>query len=599
MTQQEVIKAFIKSLDDTDLSGRAALDDAIRACSNFGSYQALVDQFKADVQASGGNWQRFLIEKCGIIINNEDGGAITGSDAGGSEVRTTFDILPVEGDAVYPEGSEFTVNGLTIYGIPDRSTLTEQEQLVVQGLYSWWIRESLELIEETYGLTLDEDGVTNHRMKLDLFYDPNITGLAAVDPEVTDDGMTSEVATLLINMAMFEDITADNAHGYISRLNDSLDRTLAHELTHALMAVNFNYFDDLPHWFQEGTAELIVGVDQVRTAEFSQFLVDNTDQLFDMLETNVIGSNYPYVVYTGGVIFLRYLAKQAGDQTFDYDTYRENVTVDGGSAINYFSEVSVSGGANADTIFNTGYNATVNAGAGDDSILNYYEAIINGDAGVDTIRNYGDNATVNGGAGDDIIVNGGVSDANEGSGALLNGDEGDDKLFNVSSNVTINGGDGNDTIYNYGSDVLMLGDDGNDQINSEGANSTANGGAGDDTIVQSASLGAVFGDAGNDYISVTKIDNTIDGGAGNDTIINHSNYNTIDGGADNDSIINRGDYAHLYGGDGDDSIENRAEAITIVGGDGNDLIRDLGQKVSISAGAGNDTIIHEGFVATI
>lgn len=34
-TQQEVIKAFMKSLDTTTLSGEAALDEAIRACSNF------------------------------------------------------------------------------------------------------------------------------------------------------------------------------------------------------------------------------------------------------------------------------------------------------------------------------------------------------------------------------------------------------------------------------------------------------------------------------------------------------------------------------------------------------------------------------------
>ena len=580
LTQQEVIKAFIKSLDETEFSGRAALDEAVRACSNFESYQTLVDRFKADVEASGDNYQRFLIEKCGIILNNEDAGAITGSDAGGSEVKTNLGILPAEGEAVYPEGSEFTVNGLTIYGVPDRSTLTEQEQLVVQGLYSWWIKDSLNLIEETYGLTLDGD-ITNRRLKLNLYSNSGSTVMAYVSLDGEMIGAKNEVMSLNVNMATFKDITEDNVHGYVAAQQDSLDRTLAHELTHALMAVNIDYSIDLPHWLQEGAAELIVGIDEARFMEFGNTLTTRRDQLFDMLNINAIGSDYPYTSYTGGVIFLRYLAKQAGDQTFDYDTFRENVTVDNGVALNYFDNVSMSGSSDADTI------------------ENYVIALVNGGAGNDTLRNVGDNATVNGGTGNDVILNGNFFNSDEGRGVTINGDEGDDQLFNVTNNVTMNGGEGNDTITNSGSDVLMLGDDGNDQIDSEGANTTVNGGAGDDTIVQSASLGAVFGDAGNDYISVTKIDNTINGGEGNDTIINSGDYNQLYGGAGNDSIINRGDYNQLDGGEGDDSIENRAEAITIVGGDGNDLIRDLGQKVSIESGAGNDTIIHEGFVATI
>lgn len=38
MTQQEVIKAFNESLNNTQLSGRAALDEAVKASSNFTSY---------------------------------------------------------------------------------------------------------------------------------------------------------------------------------------------------------------------------------------------------------------------------------------------------------------------------------------------------------------------------------------------------------------------------------------------------------------------------------------------------------------------------------------------------------------------------------
>ena len=41
MTQQEIIKAFMKSLDETKLSGEAALNEAIRACSPFSNFAEL------------------------------------------------------------------------------------------------------------------------------------------------------------------------------------------------------------------------------------------------------------------------------------------------------------------------------------------------------------------------------------------------------------------------------------------------------------------------------------------------------------------------------------------------------------------------------
>ena len=45
MTQQEVIKAFNHSLDTTTVSGRAALDEAVKASSDFTSYQEVVNKF--------------------------------------------------------------------------------------------------------------------------------------------------------------------------------------------------------------------------------------------------------------------------------------------------------------------------------------------------------------------------------------------------------------------------------------------------------------------------------------------------------------------------------------------------------------------------
>ena len=90
-TQKDIIQSFMKSLDDTAESGTAALDEAVRACSDFESAQAVVDKMVKDCQ-SAGSATEFLEEKCGIILNNADTGAITGSDMGGSDAKTAESI---------------------------------------------------------------------------------------------------------------------------------------------------------------------------------------------------------------------------------------------------------------------------------------------------------------------------------------------------------------------------------------------------------------------------------------------------------------------------------------------------------------------------
>ena len=102
MTQQEVIKTFMQSLDKTEHSGCAALDEAIQASSDFKNFEDFKRKFFDDLKAAK-NWQTFLIEKCGIILDNKDTGAISGSDAGGSKTKTTTDIIPSKGEAKYPE----------------------------------------------------------------------------------------------------------------------------------------------------------------------------------------------------------------------------------------------------------------------------------------------------------------------------------------------------------------------------------------------------------------------------------------------------------------------------------------------------------------
>ena len=51
-SQQDVIKQFMASLDKTTLEGTAALDEAIKACSNFNGIQDAIDHMVEDCKNS-------------------------------------------------------------------------------------------------------------------------------------------------------------------------------------------------------------------------------------------------------------------------------------------------------------------------------------------------------------------------------------------------------------------------------------------------------------------------------------------------------------------------------------------------------------------
>jgi hypothetical protein len=138
MTQQEVIKKFMSSLDNTKKKGEAALDEAIKACSNFKSFQDLKNSMIKDCKnAKSAN--DFLKTYCGIDYSTEDNGAITGSDAGGSTSKTDASIISESGSLKTCTKSSFKVKGLTVK-LGDKKTysaLNAAEKFIWNGLYTW------------------------------------------------------------------------------------------------------------------------------------------------------------------------------------------------------------------------------------------------------------------------------------------------------------------------------------------------------------------------------------------------------------------------------------------------------------------------------
>ena len=173
-TQQDAIKEFMASLDKTSLTGNAAVDEAVRKASKnkFSSAQDVIDHMLSDRRKSG-NGDSFKKDYCGIIIGNEDTGAITGSDAGGSATKTAESVV-LESAALDTtfDDDEFTVKGLTIKIGNGLSfyNLTSYNQKIYQALRSWWIPAATNLIAESFGYKFTDSDVTVNTMEL-LFID--------------------------------------------------------------------------------------------------------------------------------------------------------------------------------------------------------------------------------------------------------------------------------------------------------------------------------------------------------------------------------------------------------------------------------------------
>lgn len=317
---QDVIKKFMSALDQTTARGAAAVDDAIKACSTFNGTTDLINQLVSDAQRSK-DARTFLADKCGIDLYNDDTGAITGWDAGGNVIKTATSIVDERTAEENFIGNSFVVEGLTVKLNADFNSLPAAQQKIVRGLKSWWVAEPLRLIEESYGeiYSFKNRSATVRELDVEFLSRPNNSNLALIKNSSLN-GRTVKL-TLQINMAYYDQIT--DVDGRSARRGTSyLDRVLAHEFTHAVMAANILNFGDLPAYVKEGTAELTHGIDDERQIDLVKMVEQPTvlrgalSAATSTAEVSFSGLNAPS--YAAGYIFFRYLAKQAANFMLNY-----------------------------------------------------------------------------------------------------------------------------------------------------------------------------------------------------------------------------------------------------------------------------------------
>ena len=503
-TQKEIIKSFMKSLDTSTESGINALDNAVKACSNFNSVQDVIDELISDCQ-SAESAESFLLKKCGIIIGNYDTGAITGSDSGGKTAKTAESIVPESGKAKYPSGTSFTKRGLKVI-IPKKDNLTTAQQTVIQGLYSWWIDGALKLIEESYGYSFKDSDATVKKITVEFVEESNSQTLAFVTPGLSSTDnlpFRAESLTLTVNMSWFKNLSASDLNGMGEKGSFYLDRVLAHELTHAIMAAKIDDYQDLPHFITEGMAELTHGIDNERS-NYIRGLVKNPSALKEYLNVeNNSSADINIADYSAGYIFLRYLAKQASDD-------KNNTAMKGTSGKDFLpvlntDSIKVYSYGGNDTIYSDSSKITISAGSGNDSIINHgSEVSISAYSGKDSISNSGDNVSISSGAGNDSI-------SNTGSNVSINAGSGNDLVINNGLKVTINGGSGKDSLFGGSGDDKLLGGSGNDSLS---------GGAGDDSIYGGTGNDTLWGNTGADTFIYSS-------GDGSDIILGFEDSDTI------------------------------------------------------------------------
>ena len=482
ITAQKVIKDVMKTLATTKNSGITALSEAVSVATGgyFSNINFAINQM-IDDRENISHIVPFLENYCGIVLNNKDTGAITGSDAGTLKTKTAKSIVKEEGDldTTFNDTSFKTKDGLTfrLYN----SNLSKDEKYMWRALKTWWAENTLELIKESYGYSFKDSDASVKDITVEFVNDPFGGYLAKTSKAKTIDGIETRVLT--INKFFYNNFSNDDKNGISPSGKVYLDRTIAHELTHAVMMAKIKSFWELPEFFIEGTAELTHGIDDFRTFDAMDAL-SSTTNLKTALSFLPWGDKSDS--YAAGYIFMRYLAKQGAEHyptASDLTSGFNNMSVAYSKAFN----------SKAVTVKNKVLTVAKDFTGTEVDLTKYASNVKSVDAskfakGVMIFGNVNANSVTTGKGNDTIFANTGNDTLNGGKGNdILSGEAGNDKLYGGKGNDMLVGGTGNDS---------LIGGEGNDSLW---------GDAGKDTFIYASDAGkdVIYGFENDDMLKIT------------------------------------------------------------------------------------------------
>lgn len=201
-----------------------------------------------------------------------------------------------------------TFNGKTLFdGAADRADTAEQT--IIKALNSEWMDSGLQLVKDTYGISFDSGMPSVKNINL-VFEHSGNSALAYVTHWSGADGTTNKLS-LTVNLDYYSALNLTDPNGSTTTAGAGyLDRTLAHEFTHAVMSANIRHFSNLPLYVTEGAAEYTHGIDDQRIVALNGLTAASISGEFASGGTK--NSELPYAV---GYVFLHYLNANGGQNT--------------------------------------------------------------------------------------------------------------------------------------------------------------------------------------------------------------------------------------------------------------------------------------------
>jgi flagellin len=210
------------------------------------------------------------------------------------------------------DNASATFNGKPLFDDSNRAANTVDQQ-IIKALNSEWIQNSLEMIKESYGVDFMEDGTMVDKMTVHLDYNvpaEQADALAWVKSYYS--GSQTTALELHVNMDRYQDMDMEDVNGSSPSQGGSsnyLDRTIAHEMTHAVMSANIESFSTLPKYIKEGMAELTHGADGRLLNRLSAMNASTYTNMFSSADGSSSDTQAPYA---GGFALLRYMAANSG-----------------------------------------------------------------------------------------------------------------------------------------------------------------------------------------------------------------------------------------------------------------------------------------------
>ncbi|WP_297569844.1 flagellinolysin [uncultured Anaerovibrio sp.] len=210
------------------------------------------------------------------------------------------------------DNSLVTFNGKYIFdGAADHTY--SKEQTIMAALNTEWISNSLDMITRSTGLSFEAG-------------DPSVKEMTVKFEEVTSGAQANALAwvtsypsgnktsklEMTVNMSYYNSLVEGDVNGSTTTPGAGyLDRTIAHEMTHAVMSANIEGFtgaNGLYACIKEGSAEVVHGIDDERGTRIQNLA--NNKEIFSKLTTSTSAEGND--TYAAGYVMFRYMAAQSG-----------------------------------------------------------------------------------------------------------------------------------------------------------------------------------------------------------------------------------------------------------------------------------------------